>query len=126
MGRGCIYKRGHTYWIKYQTADPKTGARLAIRESTGSDKYKAAEDLLNRRLGALAGGTALTPTMVRLTFRDAARDLLNDYRTNGKRSLEDVERHVSRHLAPYFGALRMSAITTAHVREYTARRQSEG
>jgi len=57
---------------------------------------------------------------------DAARDLLNDYRTNGKRSLVDVQRHVRMHLEPFFGRRRMSAITTADVRQYVARRQAEG
>ena len=57
---------------------------------------------------------------------DAARDLLNDYRTNGKRSLVDVQRHVRMHLEPFFGRRRISAITTADVRQYVARRQAEG
>ncbi len=105
-----------------QTRDPLTGKAHAVRESS----RKVAAQLLAQRLGALAQGKPVTPTTVRLTFHDAARDLLNDYRVNGKRSLVDVERHITRHLAPFFGGLRMADITTAHVREYVARRQREG
>jgi hypothetical protein len=109
-----------------QTRDPLTGKAHAVRESSRSDRYKVAAQLLAQRLGALAHGKPVTPTTVRLTFHDAARDLLNDYRVNGKRSLVDVERHITKHLAPFFGGLRMADITTAHVREYVARRQREG
>jgi len=62
----------------------------------------------------------------RLTFRAAARDVLDDYRMNGKRSLPDVQRHLRLHLAPFFGRRRMAAITTADVRRYVARRQDDG
>ncbi len=38
--------------------------------------------------------------MGRLRFEEAAADVLNDYRTNSKRSAEDVERRARLHLAP--------------------------
>jgi integrase len=66
-----------------------------------------------------------TPTP-RLTFTAAARDVLDDYRMNGRRSLPDVERHVRLHLAPFFGRRRMAAISTADVRRYVLLRQREG
>src|SRR5947208_16438418 len=97
---GSIYRRGKTYWLKYYTLDPETGRARAIRETTGTDKYKEAETLLKQREGATAAGTIITPQLVRLTFSEAARDLLNDYRTNRKRSLVDVQRHVRMHLEP--------------------------
>jgi integrase len=45
---------------------------------------------------------------------------------NGKRSLGDVERRITLHLMPYFGGLRMSAVTTATIRSYVAERQDKG
>jgi integrase len=76
--------------------------------------------------------TARTPaatlriTSAHPTFRAAVRDVLDDYRVNHRRSLPDVARQVRLHLAPFFGRLRMAAITTAHVRRYILRRQREG
>jgi len=68
----------------------------------------------------------ITRPLPRLTFRAAARQVLDDYRMNRKRSLVDVQRHVRLHLAPFFGRRRMAAITAADVRRYVARRQDEG
>src|SRR2546425_11397904 len=73
-----------------------------------------------------AGRAVITPQLVRLTFRAAIREVLDDYRMNGKRSLVDVRRHVRLHLEPVFGRRRMAGITTADVRRYVARRQDEG
>jgi integrase len=69
---------------------------------------------------------ALAPRLARLTFTAAARDVLDDYRINRKRSLVDVERHIRLHLAPFFRRRRMAAITTAAVRRYVLLRQREG
>ena len=62
----------------------------------------------------------------RLTFPAAARDVLDDYRINRKRSLVDVQRHVRLHLAPFFGRRRMASISTADIRHYVLQRQREG
>lgn len=61
-----------------------------------------------------------------LTFPTAARDVLDDYRMNRRRSLPDVGRHVRLHLTPFFGRRRMVAITPAHIRRYILHRQDEG
>src|SRR5215471_19612383 len=52
-------------------------------------------------------------------------DVLNDYRANGRRSLDEAERRIDKHLSPYFGGRRMAAITTADVRAYVAQRLAE-
>ncbi len=122
---GMIYRRGKTYWLKYYTVDPETGRARAIRESSGTDTYKEAETILKQREGAIAGGTVITPQLVRLTFGDAAQDVINDYQANGRRSLEHVQRYIRRHLAPFFGRRRMAAITTRDVRQYVIRRQGQ-
>ena len=40
--------------------------------------------------------------IARLTFNEAVKDVVADYRINGKRSLADVERRIRLHLEPYF------------------------
>lgn len=123
---GSIYKRGRVYWIKYYALDPDTGATRAIRESSGTERHDDAKTLLRQREGAIAGGTVITPQTVKLTFSAAAQGVINDYRINGKRSLEDVTRHIKMHLEPFFGRRRMTAIATADVRQYIVLRQDQG
>lgn len=52
--------------------------------------------------------------------------MLNDYRVNGKRSLDDVQRRFTLHLTPFFGGRRLSTVTTPDVRVYVAQRQAAG
>jgi hypothetical protein len=42
--------------------------------------------------------------------------VLNDYRVNGKKSYDEVDRRITKHLTPYFGGRRMTSVTTADVR----------
>ena len=67
----------------------------------------------------------MTPKLGQLRFEEAAEDVINDYRTNGKRSLKVLQRRFAKHLEPFFGGRRMASITTSDIRQYIARRQSE-
>ena len=42
--------------------------------------------------------------------------MIHDYRSNGKRSLDDVQRRITKHLTPFFAGRRMVSLTTADVR----------
>jgi len=114
-----MYRRGDTFWIQYF----RNGKRY--RESTGSEKEADAKRLLRLREGDIERGIAVTPRVGRLTFSEAAEDLRNDYRVNGRKSLPDAEGRITLHLAPVFGGRRMANLTTADIREYTAARLSE-
>jgi integrase len=116
---GQIRQVGRIWWIRYYRA----GRRF--EESSGSRKKSAAIDLLKKREGGAAHGLAVSPKIGRLRFEEAAEDLLNDYRVNGKRSLDEVQRRVEKHLAPFFGGRRMANITTADIRAYVLQRQAE-
>jgi integrase len=85
-----------------------------------------AKRLLRLREGDIERGVAITPKVGRLTFEEAAADLVNDYAANRKRSKGVAERRVKKHLAPFFEGRRMSDITAAHARAYTAHRQKQG
>jgi integrase len=115
---GQLKKRGNIWWIRYS----RNGKRY--EESAGSDKKGKAITLLKLREGDGAHGIPVTPQIGRLRFEDAAADILNDYRVNGKRSLEVVERRLRKHLTPFFGGRRMTTITTALVRAYVVERQA--
>ena len=116
---GQIRRRGTIWWVRYY----RVGKRY--EESSRSVKKGDAIDLLRRREGAIADGVPVTPKVGRLLFDEAAADLLNDFRANGRRSLKAVERRVQKHLAPYFGGRRMADITAVDVRAYIASRQAE-
>jgi len=120
MGR--IFKRADSpnkWRIRYRGRDGKRH-----EECTGSDRKKDAIDLLRRKEGDIVRGLPVTPKMDRLTFDEAATDGLNDYRTNGKRSLVVFERRITKHLMPVFGKRRMSTITTSDIRAYVHERQT--
>lgn len=115
---GQLKKRGRTWWIRYY----RNGKRH--EESSGSTKEGEAKRLLRLREGDIERGVATTPKVGRIRFEEAAADVINDCRTNRKRSLVDVERRIEKHLKPVFGGRRMATITTADIREYVARRQA--
>jgi integrase len=79
---------------------------------------------LRQRLGQISKGrfSGLRPERVR--FEALAEDFLNDYRINGKRSLDKAERSV-RHLHRFFGGMRAVDITTDKVRTYIGDRQDD-
>ena len=78
------------------------------------------------QLGEIAKGLPVTPKVSRLRFEEAAHDVINDYKTNGKRSLGHLERRITLHLEPFFGYRRMATITMADIRAYCAKRQNAG
>src|SRR5688572_5464681 len=117
---GSIYKRGKTYWIGYIGVD---GRRHL--ESSHSRLKDDAKRLLQLREGDIAHGVPVTPAHARLTFEAAAEDVVNDYKANGRRSVEHVERRIQKHLLPYFGGRRLATITTSDVRAYVTKRQAD-
>lgn len=126
---GSIYHCAGTgpWWIAYVGVDSRQYCESSRNKNTGTKGTHAdAVRLLNLREGKIAEGAPVTPKIGRLTFDEAAADLLNDYRVNGKRSLAVVERRVTKHLAPYFEGRRMANITTVDVRAYVAHRQQQG
>ena len=108
------------YWIKYQVR----GRPVCV--SAGSDKKDEAKKLLREREHLVDTGAAVTAQANRVTFDDAAADLLNDYTTNKRRSLKTVQLRLKKHLTPYFAHRRLMTITTVDARAYTARRLAEG
>jgi hypothetical protein len=108
-----------TWWIKYH----QNGR--AVRESTGTHKETAARRMLRSRKGAVEHGIPITPNAGRVTFEDAAQDVVNDYIANHRRSLSSVERRINKHLTPFFRGRRLASVTTADARAYIAKRKAD-
>lgn len=128
---GMIYKRTYkrkdgttaeaaVWWIKYY----RDG--VPMRESTDSDKESVAKKLLKQREGDIARGLPVTLQTNRCTVGELLDDVLNDYKVNGKRSLETVTYYIEGNARPYFGARRAASVTTADLRAYVAQRKTEG
>jgi integrase len=115
---GSIFKqKGRRNWqIRYY----RNGRQMV--ESARTDDKTAAKNLLRIREGDISRGLPVTPKVGRLRFEEAAADVVNDYKVNGRRSLDEVERRIRKHLQPFFGGRRMSTITAADVRSYIAHR----
>jgi integrase len=117
---GMIYKRGNTWWVKlYQHGRP-------IYESSKSDKYDDAKNLLQRLEGDVARGVRVGSETQRLTTAEAFDRVLEDYAVQRRRSTADTKRRIVLHLAPFFGSIRLSAVSDDDVRKYVLKRQREG
>ncbi len=108
-----------TLWIKYLQ-----NGRV-IRESTETTKETVARRMLRSREGQVEHGIPINPQMGRISFEDAAKDIVNDYTANRKRSLAELQRRIAKHLTPFFRGRRLGSITTADVRAYIAKRQKD-
>lgn len=118
-GTGSIFKRGAVLWVKYY----RNGT--AYRESAGSDKEKDARDLLRQRLGEISTGRFIGPEADKVTLRELGEDFLNDYRINGKKSLDKAERGL-KHVLAFFGDFKAHGVGTDLVRKYVAQRLEDG
>ncbi len=116
---GELRQRGSIWWLRYY----RNGVRH--EESSHSERKGVAVDLLRIREGDISKGLPVSARIGRLKFREAADDMLADYRTNGKRSTDEVERRIRLHLEPWFSGRRMTSITTSDVRAYVAKRQTD-
>ncbi|HEY0876697.1 MAG TPA: tyrosine-type recombinase/integrase [Vicinamibacterales bacterium] len=96
----------------------------AIQEATKFTRKGDALTLLKTREGDIAKGLPVSRASITLTFDAAVADVVNDYKANGKRTTEHVERRIRLHLAPAFGGRRLSSITTAQIRAFIAQRQA--
>src|SRR5262245_36600649 len=92
-GKGSIFSRGGSVWIKwYRDGEP-------IRESVARVLGKRPEDvterdaqtLLNKRLGAVATGQPVILRADRVRVGELLDDLLTEYRVTGRRSLARAE-----------------------------------
>ena len=115
---GELRKRGGIWQIRWY----RGGKRY--EESSHSRNKEVARDLLRRREGAVADGVPITAEINRFRFEEAAADLITEYKVNGRKSLDELERRIEKHLKPFFDGRRMSSITTSGVRTYIVERQS--
>ncbi|MDH4232647.1 MAG: site-specific integrase [Nitrospirota bacterium] len=114
-----IYLRGKTFWVKYY----RNG--IPYRESSHSDKESEAKRLLKIREGQCESGTFNGLKVEKIRFEELKEDIQNDYKLNGRKSLERLENSLQ-HLKGYFGGMKASQIGTDVIQKYILERQAEG
>jgi len=119
MAKG-IYKRGTVYWICYADLTGKI-----IRESSGSDKFKVAEDLLISRKNAVKEGKGV-PDVKRIrnyTFNELAEQYL--VWAERQKSYENKVSYIKQ-LKERFGPLPLRRFNTMLVEQYQTERLRSG
>jgi integrase len=121
-GTGRIYtpKESSILWIQYY----RNGKMY--RESTGTTDKRKATRILSRRLAEISTGSFTGPDVARIRVSELAEDFLRDYRINGRASIDDAEARWRLHIEPFFGSLRVSAVTSDLLDRYVDRRQQQG
>lgn len=117
-GEGSVFRRGRIWWIKYHVRG------RPHRESSASADRKEAVRLLRRRLGEVSAGRH-APEAERVRFEDLATLVQDDYRLNGNRSLDRVQRAFKR-LRRHFDHDRAVDITADRIAAYAKARMAEG
>lgn len=119
-GLGGTYQRGGIWWIQFYVR----GRRY--RESTESTKETDATKLLKHRIGeAQQPGRPMGAQVEKTTLTDLTTMILNDYRANGRRSIDRLEDAII-HLKEFFGPERRAMDLTAdRITAYQAYRQDQ-
>jgi integrase len=118
-GLGGVYQRGQTWWIQFFVHGQR------VRESAGSSNRADAVRLLKQRIGDVQAGKPVGSQIDRTTLADLTKMLLEDYRANGRRSIDRVEDAI-KHLRVFFGEIRLAKLTSDRFTAYQVQRKAEG
>jgi len=105
-----------TYWAKYRLNGK------VIRRNTKKDSETKAKRVLTLWEGNLHQAD---PRLEKVTIDELAKDYLNDYRLNHRRSIDQAKRYAER-ILKVFGGRKASTINAAEVKEYILLREKEG
>lgn len=118
-GLGGVYQRGQTWWIQFFVHGKR------VRESAGSSNRADAVRLLKQRIADVQAGKPVGSQIDRTTLADLTEILLNDYRANGRRSIDRVEDAI-KHLREFFAEIRLVKLTPDRFTAYQVQRRAEG
>lgn len=119
-GRGSIYKQPgcSTYSIQYF----RMGRR--VREATGFEDFRAAQQLLTRRLAQCDIGEIVETSRKRALIAELWEGLERHYRKNGRKSADCLKRRWN-HLGPFFANLPAANVTYEALDRYVDQRLIE-
>jgi hypothetical protein len=119
---GSIYKRKKRlrdgtivdlgpWWIKYSA-----GSQI-FRESSKSERYGDADQLLKHRIGEIGTGVFQGLRIEKVTVEGLLDEVLLDYKINAK-AVRFAKSAIENYLRPYFLSWRARAVTTEAVKKY--------
>lgn len=119
-GRGSLYKQPgcSTYSIQYF----RMGRR--VREATGFQDLRAAQQLLTRRLAQCDVGEIVESSRKRALVAELWEGLERDYRIRKRKSAECLKRRW-KHLSPFFAHIPAASVSHDTVERYIDQRLSE-
>jgi integrase len=118
-GLGGVYQRGGVWWVQFYVHGKR------VRESSASANRAVAVRLLKQRIGDVQSGKPVGPQIDRTTLDELTEMLLDDYRANGRRSIDRVEDAI-KHLREFFGEIRAVKLTPDRFTAYQVHRKAEG
>jgi integrase len=108
------------WWIQYYSRGRK------IREATDTTDLVEAKDKLKKREGEAVDEAPSLLGKQRVKFSELAQLEIDDYKANKRKTLNDLQIRLDKHLLPFFGHLKASQISPADVKRYIVNRQEEG
>lgn len=105
------------YWIQFCA-----GGKVHRESTKTTDLEEAKEYLVKQQDETLKAGAS--PSKV--TFQELADAEINDYETNGKKTIKDLKTRLDDHILPVFGGKRARDIRAGDIADYTAARLREG
>ncbi len=120
-GMGCLFRRPDSrwWWIKYRH-NGKTEY-----ESTKTESRAEAMTMLRKRVNELSSGQPAPVIIERMAFDAIEQALIDDYRANGRKSLERAE-YSLKALKDYFGSWRLVEISFDKLNSFIAHRLELG
>lgn len=115
---GYVQNRGTSWRIAYYVE--------GIRHFESFSMEDEALRELAKRLSDAANGVPVSSKPNTVKFGELCADVVNDYRVNKHRSLDDINTRFRLHIVPVFGNRKASQITTAQLRAYILLRQGKG
>lgn len=94
------------------------------RRSCETTSKKLADEILCKIKTQIVEGKFFEIGARDTTFEELSQDLATDYKINGKRSTDKIERNI-RHLSRFLKGMRAADITTGKVQSFILGRQSE-
>jgi len=114
---GSLYQRGQIWWMKYHRGS-KT-----FRQSTRTKDERKAQKLLDLRMAQVKTNTLPSQYLERIRFDELAKDYLNDYRINARKTFRDADLAV-RKLKEHFAGMRVMDLSTDSIQAYILIRQN--
>jgi Phage integrase family len=96
-----------------------------VRCSTGCRNEREAWAWLRARQAEIATGNYTGHTVSKIMVSELIKDVLDQHRIDGTKSIVDEERHWRLHLEPFFGNLRAVQISTELLRNYVKERKKQ-